>query len=182
MRSPIRRPAAALLPLILALLTGCGSDEVSDSGGGGAAIQGKGYSIEAPDGWKDRTQEASADSSIKPDRVLVGETKDGFATNMNVVFEPKPDASLAEVGEGFRMQIKSIGAMEISAASERKLAGDDAVTYTYTLDQGGKQRRARQVAAIHGDRLYTVSMTAAAEGYDEGEKRLDEILASWKWK
>lgn len=49
------------------------------------------------------------------------------------------------------------------------------------LDQGGAERRARQVATIHGDRLYTNSLTATAAGFDDAEARFDEIVSSWTW-
>jgi len=182
MRSSPCRPAAALPLLIIATAAGCGSDSGSSGGGGGEAVNGTGYSVEAPDEWKDRTADASQNTSIKPDRLLAGPTVDGAVTNVNVVFEPKPKATIDQIGEGFRAQIPAIGASDISKASKRELAGEQAVTYTYTLKGQGPLRRSRQVAAAHGGRLYTVSMTASAKDFPDAEKRLQEILASWKWR
>lgn len=179
--SPLRRIAVAPLLLASVLAMGCGSDESSSDGGKAAVVRGTGYSVQLPDGWKDSTKEASDKTSVA-DRVLSGPTLDGFTTNANVVYEPAPDASIAEVGAAFSKQVTGIGATNVSSVSERTLADDEAVTYTYELDQAGKQRRARQVAAIHGGRLYTVSMTAAANGFPDAEKHFDAILSSWSWR
>lgn len=181
------RTTAALLLSCALLGVGCGSgddggsDAVRSDRAVGITVQGTGYSLKAPVGWTDRTREASQNTSIKPDRLIAAAPRDGFATNVNVVFEPAPDADLTEIGNAFKQQLKGIGATDVTTVAESELSGEESVTYTYVLDEGGAERRARQVVAAHGGRLYTISFTAAAAGFEEGEARFDEILSSWTW-
>ncbi len=176
-----RALTAAVVALAL-LVPACGG------GGGGEAddrqAEGSAYTVSLPEGWRDSTDDEAADEvPIKFDRLFTGDRVEGFTVNVNVIREPKPDADIEEIVAAGQKQLEAgFGATDLSPPDKRELDEDPAFAYTYALDQGERTLRGEQVVAVHEDRLFTVTLTAPAEAFEEQEPEFREILDSWDWK
>ena len=178
MFSSADRRILALLLIVAALATGlgaCGSSEEE--------VEGTGYSVELPDGWSDRTDDAEEQTGgIAVDRLFIGPRVDGFATNVNVLREARPPgASLEEIEQRGRPQIRGVGGRNISPARPVELGGERALSHTYRIRQEGKLLRGEQYIAIHDGRVYNVTVTSVPGAFDDAQKDFKEIADSWKW-
>ena len=168
--------------MILALLIpACGG---GDGGEGGPRAEGSAYTVSLPEGWRDSSDDEAADEvPVKFDRLFTGDRVEDFTVNVNVIREPKPDADIEEIVAAGQKQIEGdFGATDLSPPDKRELGEDSAFSYTYTLEQGGMTLRGEQVAAVHEERLYTVTLTTPAEAFEEQQPEFQEILDSWEWK
>jgi DcrB len=166
-----------LLVVVLALgLPACGSSEEE-------GVEGSGYTMELPDGWKDRTEDAAKQSpGIKVDRLIIGPRVEGFATNVNVIREARPaNSTLEEIEQQGRPQIRGVGGRDISQAKPVELGGERALSHTYRIRQQGKLLTGEQFIAIRDGRVYNVTVTSAPSAFADARKDLREIADSWKW-
>jgi hypothetical protein len=169
-----------ILPLLLIAALGLGT---AACGSEDDAVEGSGYSVELPDGWSDRTDDASKESPIRLDRVFVGPKADGFAANVNVVREPRPEnATLEEIEQAGRPQIRALGGREISQAKSVELSGERGLSHTYRIREGGRALEGEQFIVIHEGRVYNVTVTAATKGFADARRDFREITGSWKWE
>ena len=174
LRFPLLLVAAALS---LALgLSACGEGEEK--------VEGSGYSVELPDGWKDRTEDAEEQTGgIAVDRLFIGPRVEGFATNVNVLREQRPaDASLEEIEQRGRPQIRGVGGRNISPARPVELGGERALSHTYQIRQQGKLLRGEQYIAIRDGRVYNVTVTSVPSAFADARSDFREITDSWKWE
>lgn len=172
----IRSIAIVVLTCSLVFVAGCGSKA-------GDARSGSGYEVDLPDGWSDDTEEAEeAETAIRFDSLLRKEREDGFATNVNVIRERVgDDVALGDVEDTYEQQLRQFGASNIGKPVERELDGDPAVVRDYDYDQQGMDLAGRQLAVVHGGRLYTVTFTALATAFDDEVAEYEQILDSWRW-
>ena len=167
----------ALLVLAIALLAGCGED-----GGGGGALGGTGYTLDAPEGWRDGTDEAET-GAVNFDLLLLGQRRDGFTANVNILREePGTEVTLDELKQTYRPQLEGLGATDIEAGNDVQLDGERALVHDYRIGQAGSQRHGRQVALPHEDGVYTITLTSSEEGFDEDARDFQTMLDSWRWK
>ena len=164
-----------LIAVALALgLAACGS---SDEG-----VEGSGYTVELPDGWKDRTDDADEESAIRVDRLFVGKRVEGFATNVNVIRERRPPgASLEEIEQQGRPQIRGLGGRDLSQAKRVELDGEPALSHTYRIRQQGKLLAGEQYIGIHDGRVYNVTVTSVPSAFADARRDFRKITDSWKW-
>lgn len=178
-RKPLARraralPLLALLAVVL-VLAGCG-------GGANAAKKGTGFAVELPTGWSQRSGKALEESAIRFAGVFVDGRTAGFRTNVNVIRETAPaGTTLAAVVTTFQRQVRGGFGARIGQTANRKLGGDRATGYDYTVSRPGRTLRGRQVVAIHGGHVYTVTLTSAASAFAKANESFDRILGSWKW-
>ena len=171
----LARPLLVVLAVLAASLPACGS--------GDEKVEGSGYSVELPDGWKDRTDDAPQDSPIRVDRLLIGPRVRGFATNVNVIREPRPgNATLEEIEQQGRPQIRGFGGRDISQARPVKLGDERALSHTYRIRQRGKLLTGEQYIAIHDGRVYNVTVTSDPSAFADARRDFREITGSWKWE
>ena len=168
-------PLLLVVPVLAVALPACGSSEEK--------VEGSGYSVELPDGWKDRTDDAEKQTGgIKVDRLFIGPRVEGFATNVNVLREARPaNASLEEIEQRGRPQIRGVGGKNISQAKPVELGDERALSHTYRISQQGKQLRGEQYIAIHDGRVYNVTVTSVPSAFADAQKDFKEIADSWKW-
>lgn len=179
--------------LAVLALAGCGGEDQEQ-------VEGTGYVYAVPDGWEEKAGEDLEVGGFRPDSVVVGESEDDFATNVNVIREdgvPREitaaqyaEASLAglrdpaaaglppEIAEA----VESVRPTRISEPRDAELDGEEAVEWDYRSAQGGRQARVRQVAAVMGGAAYTVTLTVPPDRFEEGNEALDEIVDSWSWE
>jgi hypothetical protein len=193
------RSLAALLVLAALAAAGCGGDD-------GDPVEGDGYSYSTPDGWDDFSERAEEEDElsfrgIRPDTVVVGETEDDFATNVNVVVQDGglpgditarqfADANIAGLRSpaqaGLPPQVaRSIEALDVrdvSRPEDAELGGEEAVAWEYRTTQGGRDLRVRQVVAVMDRSGYTVTLTALPTQFDDGVDALDQVAESWEWE
>lgn len=180
----MRLPLLAVLAALV-LLAGCGGDDEEGGGGevaaGTAVAEGKGYKVELPDGWSDDTDVAEeAEFPIRFDRLLRKNPSDGFATNVNVIRERAEGVELDDVAKQSEMQLRGFGAREISPIREAEVDQEDAIERDYSLSQGGRDLRGRQLV-VRRDRLYTITLTALEDAFEGDLAEFEEILDSWRW-
>ena len=180
-----------LVPALLAvlLLAACGGDDGGDGGSGGSKdegtpAKGSAYEVKLPDGWRDRTDEASdADTPIRFDRVFATGPSGGFRTNVNVIREGLPEnATLEQIVQVSRKQVRAAyQPTTMEPAKPAKLGDEEARSYSYSLDADDKKLRGRQVIALHGERIFYVTFTALESAYGKRHPEFEQILDSWAW-
>jgi hypothetical protein len=197
------------LPLLVAslltalLIAGCGSDEPE-------AVDGDGYTFEAPDGWKDVTGDseeiadliggaggdaAAAAAGAYDVAVVSDETSNDFRTNFNVGLQEDlpPDYDSLRLAEQniavFRNPDQVEGLLpegiEVDFVGEEPrritLGGETAYEVQYGLTTSEAELEAVQVFAVHDDTAYVGTYTADAEAFDPDSEDLRHILESWEW-
>jgi hypothetical protein len=189
------RSLAALLAL--AALAGCGGDDDNED-----PVDGSGYTYSVPDGWEDASNRAAEEIEIggfRPDTLVIGESEDDFATNVNVIREdgvPRAvtAAQYAEVSlAGLRdpvaaglppevaRTVEELNPRQISEPRDAELGGEEAASWDYTSTQDGRDVRVRQVATVMAGAGYTVTLTTLQDRFDEANDALDEVVESWDW-
>lgn len=179
--------------LVVLALAGCGGEEQDQ-------VEGTGYVYAVPDGWEEEDGDDLEVGPFRPDSLVVGDSEDGFATNVNVVREPGVPsrvtaAQYAEVslaglrdpaGVGYPPEvaemIESLNPRGITEPRDTELDGEKAVEWEYRSTQDGRDLRVRQVAAVTGGAGYTVTLTVLPDGFEEGSEGLDEVVESWTWQ
>ena len=169
-------PSLLILAVLAVGLPACGSSEEK--------VDGSGYSVELPDGWKDRSEDAEEQTGgIAVDKLFIGPRVEGFATNVNVIREARPaNASLEEIEQRGRPQIRGVGGRNISPAKPVELDGERALSHTYSIRQQGKLLRGEQYIALHDDRVYNFTVTSVPSAFADARKDFEEIADSWKWE
>lgn len=209
-------PRLLLLALLAALvaLPGCGGgdDEATPEDRAGTAtqpapspggdrgearglpVEGTGYTLRAPAGWDDHSDDAEhfQAAGLEPDVVLAGAPREGFAANINVLRqEGLPDGvdveRFADVShEALRKAsdelTRSLQPSDISEVRELELDGEEARAFDYSGESRGVGLRFRQVFAVRDGAGYIVTYTDRREAFDEGAEVLDAVLATWDWE
>ncbi len=178
--------------LVVLSLAGCGGDEQDQ-------VEGTGYVYAVPDGWEEEDGGDLDVGPFRPDSLVVGETEDDFATNVNVIREDVPSgftaAQYAEVNlaglrdpaaAGFPPKVaemlESVNPSGITEPRDIELDGEEAVEWEYRSTQRGRNLRVRQVAGVMGGAGYTVTLTALRDGFEDGSEALDEVVETWSWE
>ena len=198
----------ALLPLIAVLVTGlfvsgCGEDEPE-------AVDGDGYTFEAPEGWEDVTGDseeiadliggaggdaAAAAADAYDVAVISDETTDGFRTNFNVGLQedlPPGYDSLQLAEQNIAVfqnpdQVEGLLPDEIDVdfvedePRRTSLGGETAYEVSYGLTTGGAEVEAIQVFAVHDGAAYVGTYTAHPDDFDPDSPDLRHILETWEW-
>jgi hypothetical protein len=192
------RSLLVLLALAAVALAGCsGGDE------DGEPVEGTGYTYAVPDGWEDVSEKAEEEIDVggfRPDTLVIGESEDDFATNVNVIREDGlpngitaaqyADASLAglrdPVGAGvppeLAQAIERGNLRQISEPRDAELDGEEAFAWDYRGTQDGRDVLVQQVAAVMDGAGYTLTLTVLPDRFDEGKHALDEVVDSWTWE
>ena len=171
--------ALVLVALALALLPGCGGDDGGGSESGG--VSGNGYTLDPPAGWTDGTEQAKT-GAINFDLVLLGERRDDFTANVNILREePQGDVGLDELKEAYRPQLENLGATDIQSGQDIQVDGEQALVHDYRIGQEGQKLRGRQAAVPHDGAVYTITLTSTEDGFDEDTRAFQAMLDSWRW-
>ncbi|MDO9409787.1 hypothetical protein [Patulibacter sp.] len=191
--------------LVLAL-GGCGSDDeetttsastgttaaqsASTTASGatsGTEITGTGYRTTVPQGWQDASAR-TAGTAIRIDKTYAepGTSASEFAANVVIIRENPASLKGVKI-EQLEKQLREQAATSLSAPvpdaeDPLKLDGDDAVRWTLRRTQGDQELVQRQIASIHDDALYTVTVSTAADDDADGEQHAQTIIDGWKWE
>jgi hypothetical protein len=176
--------------LCLLLLAGCGDDNRD----GGDVVEGTGFELTVPDGWRDRTGSAEdfQFAGFEPDVILTGDAEDGFQANINVVRES--DAAVSDLDEYLEAARKLVrggsvageeipgGGAELGPAQRTERGGDDAREFGHTREVEGRELELRQRVAIRDGAAYTITYTALAERFDDDLDAYEAAVDSWRWR
>jgi hypothetical protein len=193
------RSLLVLLALAAVALAGCSGGDDDDR----EPVEGTGYTYAVPDGWEDVSEKAEEEIDVggfRPDTLVIGESEDDFATNVNVIREDGlpngitaaqyADASLAGLrdpaGAGLPPEvaeaIESGNLRQISEPRDAELDGEEAFAWDYRGTQDGRDVLVQQVAAVMDGAAYTLTLTVLPDRFDEGKDALDEVVDSWTWE
>ena len=169
-------------------LAACGDDE----GDKGKVVEGTGYAVTVPDGWRDRSEEGEEIEvqGFSPDTVLIGTRDEGFATNVNIIRTPGIELDLDAQTRLERKLLEEGGppgedkvdpAQELTPVERTTVAGEEARAYEFRLPQDDMLLRLRQLLTIRDGTAYVITLTTAPDRFDEDRDDLDSILDSWEW-
>jgi hypothetical protein len=183
------RAALCVSALLAGLPAGCGGDDDVQSASTPApkrdapAAERTGYTVELPGGFRDVTNRF-AGTAIKVDLAYVKRVESGFATSFVVIREqPGGEFQLDDVMESFTKQAEAQATEAgFSEVEDRELDGVPAKTYSFLSrnDENGPLRQ-RQVVAVKGDAIYTITWSVPADEFQAQEATLNRTLASWRW-
>jgi hypothetical protein len=146
----------------------------------GVALQGTGYSLRLPSGWRDASNEDTGLSSA-PDLVIAS-TDPPAVTLVDLAKQPR-DVSAGDLLRTLRRsEVNRQGVRGASAAAPITIRGARGVTYHYdTTSDAGVKLRTREVVVIRGGTAYTLALTAPADSFAAADAEFDAVLASWRW-
>jgi hypothetical protein len=147
--------------------------------GGCAAATSDGFSVQAPPGWEDRTDTAELKTGIDYQAVYEG-PQDGEVIATLAIDDAEPPGAVtlaAAVAEARRTLADAESDIRLAAPRPAQLDGTPAQAFDAEQDD----RRRRMLVAVHGDRVYTISLTAAMDAFDERARALEGVVASWRW-
>ncbi len=204
-RRPVRCFQAALLAAALVLAgcsttkqasTGDGSSSsrpttttTADSSGvdagatlpGGEAMSRAGdYTVTAPAGWGEATDQAGTNITGL-DLVLLSSKKVSQFGNNLVVITTTGDAAVVnqELEKG-RTQMASAG-REVGDADDVQIAGVTAKGFTTKFEQKGVRITARSYAMTHDGKVYLLTLSSSQDDAANALSAFAEITGSWKW-
>lgn len=163
---------------------------VADDPVGGTTIAtgraaGTGYSVRVPDGWYDGAQRFDG-SSIDFDLVYVKGRGSGITTNILIVREAGSGVrgrSVDELRSKLRRRIEDAsGGAPVTAGPERRVDGENAITFAVRRRIGDTEIVQRQVAVVRDGALYTVGLNALRASARDDERVFSSFLRSWRWR
>jgi hypothetical protein len=152
---------------------------VALAAGGCAAATSDGFAVQAPAGWEDRTDTAELKTGIDYQAVYEG-PQDGDVVATLAIDDAEPPATVslgAAVREARATLAEAEPAARLSASEPAELAGAPAQRF----DAADGERRRRLLVAVRGGRVYTVSLTAAADAFEQRLDAMEDMVASWRW-
>lgn len=165
--------------------TGAGpATSTATAAGDGVAITGTGYDTSVPAGWRDASELAEG-TAFKIDKLYASPEGKTFKANV-VIIREDPKALVGKRIEELEPQIRKQAAQAVGAPvpdpdQPTKLDGEDAVRWTLRRSQAGNDLIQRQLASLHDDALYTLTLTSTAQD-DDGEAQLRTVVDGWHWK
>ena len=172
-------PVLLALALTVVVVLG-GVALVSWARGGGGCEGGSfesprfGYCVRAPSGW---TAVAAEGAGTPLDRFFV---QDGAATITVTAVPLTQGQDLARFEQFVRGYVEDAGA---TAGSSRPVTVDgvDGVMFDVRLEGAEEQIRSREVLFARDGIGWRVTLADEQVGFDASSRRLDEILASWRF-
>lgn len=143
------------------------------------SVSGTGYSLEAPDGWKDTTQLVSGTTGIKVDLALSAGPGGDVNTNINVIRRPaKNMPDLGAAADIVASQASGGARSEKLPAIE--IDGAPAAGRGYQAKAPNGQTIAQQMYVVRQqDSVYLITLTAAPGQLDGAV--LTDVLDTWTW-
>lgn len=204
------RPLAALL-VSAVVLAGCGSTTLlrssssttsssSGSASGSATPSGGGsapaptpagtvksadgrFATVVPSGFADRTTTSHrANANIL--YLVIGPSRDGFATNINVVREPSHGES--DIDKITSLEIDGIKRFEAKAHQFSQLQsltvdGEPARSVDYLSQPGDRPLHQLQVFVARGAWIYTITYSALPTDYTDNVSAMAQVTSGWHW-
>jgi hypothetical protein len=141
--------------------------------------------VQAPSGWEDRTDTAELKAGADYQAVYEAPPAPGdgdVAPTLLIDDAEPPRGTAARLAGAVAMARDGLREAEpgvrLAPVQELELAGEPARAFEAT----GDGRRRRTVVAVHGGRVYTISLTTAAGAFDQRAKVMDAVLGSWRWE
>ncbi|MFC7501181.1 hypothetical protein [Nocardioides sp. GCM10030258] len=161
-----------------------GSDDVPDIGG--PRIEGLGYTVQAPSGWTDGTDEFKANNPglTTLDKVLLWGSTFNTARG-NVIVETQSSYGstdpndLKEAWKG--ALISSDASADINDISNMAIDGQTALgVEILRTNENDVTVRQRAYLVISGDKGYSITVSLK-DGDDDVFDKFEEILSTWRW-
>ena len=140
----------------------------------------KGYSLQAPAGWK-----LQKPGPMASDMMIMAAPRNGFAANINVVVTPRENGMTLE---GAKTQLP---AMYRKMFTSFKLIGQKTIPFqggralqidaTYQMGSPAKTIRLQQIAALHGKSAFIFTATVLNADFKTYQPRFKSIFDSVRW-
>jgi hypothetical protein len=155
-------------------------------------VTGQGYTLTYPETWSSsvsfargahlvrrdyaRTEPLLLDLSPKPRR-----SRRPSAPTVNVTSRWNPSFEL-ESQRIYRRGARRRGAHDLSTTRRTYPGYEEALSFRYRMTSSrGVHMRAREVVAVHGGSVYTVTLRATRSTYHRASKDFNAMLDSWTW-
>ena len=140
----------------------------------------KGYSLQAPAGWK-----VQSPGPIGSDIMVMAAPRNGFAPNVNAVVTPK-QANMTLAGAKAQlpgMYRKMFTGFKLIGQKNIPFAGGQAlqIDATYAMGSPAKTIRLQQVVTLHGNNAYIFTATVLNGDYKTYQPRFKAIFDSVRW-
>ncbi len=134
-----------------------------------------------PDGWEDRTDTAETKSGTDYQAVYEGPTTDGVVASLAIDEVDPPrrvgDPTLGRAVADAREALEDGGAT-LRPARDAVLDGTPARITDATAPDGS---RVRQLVAVRGERIWSVTLVAAAGAFEARAAAFEQAVSSWRW-
>lgn len=161
-----------------------GSDTGTEAGttlpGGVVTSRSGAYSVAAPAGWGEATDQAGSDIAGL-DLVLLSSKKVSMFSNNLVVITTTGDETAVEkeLDKG-RSQMASAD-RDVSDADDVQIAGVTAKGFTTKFEQKGVRITARSYAMARDGKVYLLTLSSSQDDAANAMTAFGEITSSWKW-
>ncbi|HEX4033087.1 MAG TPA: hypothetical protein VHX66_01475 [Solirubrobacteraceae bacterium] len=175
----VKRWLAASALLLTLLLVPAGVGLASPSR---AASTSHVFTVAVPSGFHDDTAKF-AGGAIRFELVLAGSVSNGFAVNINVVRERSQGASIGQLAQASKTDLKRLNkAHDFSTLQDLTIGGAPARAFSFAASfGGGKVLHDRQAYVIHDGWGYVVTFSALPSQYAGSVSAFSECLTSWRW-
>lgn len=157
-----------------------GTDAGTTLQGGEVKSRTGAYTVTAPTGWGEATDQAGTDIAGL-DLVLLSSKKVSRFGNNLVVITTTGDAAVVdqELEKG-RTQMASAD-REVGDADDVQIAGVTAKGFTFKFEQKGVRITARSYAMTHDGNVYLLTLSSSQDDAANALSAFGEIIDSWKW-
>ena len=150
------------------VLAGCASGNVDPQG----------FTVDAPAGWEERTEEAERQRDSEYEVVYEKPGPGGVPTAINVQRSEAPeDVSVQREAERVREKVLDELGGRASPARLDKLGDDVALLF----DHQAGDVRSRRIVAARGSHLYVITLQAPAARISDALEGLEAFQRSWRW-
>lgn len=133
--------------------------------GNGPLVKGSGYTLHAPDGWKDITSTVKSQQSSVDKAFSSTEATDGFRPNLNVIVTEdaaKGEPTEADFDKGEKeltSQLESAGAKNVHVQPRVELGDTTAIHVSANAAANGVSYLTDQYITIHDGNAYTLTFS-----------------------
>jgi hypothetical protein len=155
------------------------------------SLSGSGYHVTLPPGWRGTLGKAAAQAGLTGvDSLWRGHLSNTYSTTVNVGATRAPvksvDSATNAVARVERATAKQSGGrfklQALTKSPEIRLGGSKAGVLDITSTADGVRLRQVEVVALHGGRVYRITLSAERAREHKDARAFRQALTSWRWR